>query len=462
MSENNLLELIEACKSLKDQIKNASIPGANFDQQYGWNQVALGKTEVEYLITNLITRLENYGEAELTENFSHALPRHIDNIKRLESTSRSYFNNNAGHLVSFVPVLINTILVTIDDVVSELYSWENLNDSDLLPSKIKRKLTNYANLFDKFDANVKDLDKKIEIINSAHSTAENLPTVIEELIEARKTIDTEIKKAKETNREIMECSVEINGILSKLKELSLEADSELSKTSGYANASKELADQCKDYLNVTTTHGLASGFDQKAKELKKSINLWLCSLLAALTIGGFIGFDRVSDMQNLLMPSTTPGQYFVQILVSIFSIGGPLWLAWISTQQINQRFKLSEDYSYKATVAKSFVGFQEIAVRFGDGSEQRLFKSTLDRLDEMPLRLVEGKDYNSPWHELLDSDAFKQALHMVPSLAKEVGRFSQRTKLRTSGKPENKVRKPSLVNSEKTESNDSDSNTHVS
>ncbi|ELQ2338142.1 hypothetical protein QTG67_004288, partial [Vibrio vulnificus] len=55
------------------------------------------------------------------------------------------------------------------------------------------------------------------------------------------------------------------------------------------------------------------------------------------------------------------------------------------------------------------------------------------RLDEMPLRLVEGKDYNSPWHEFIDSEAFKKALAMVPELANSASRFAANTKLK--GKP---------------------------
>lgn len=48
----------------------------------------------------------------------------------------------------------------------------------------------------------------------------------------------------------------------------------------------------------------------------------------------------------------------------------------------------------------------------------------------MPLRLIEGKDYNSPWHEFIDSDAFKKAVDTFPQLAREAGRFANSTKLK--------------------------------
>lgn len=79
-------------------------------------------------------------------------------------------------------------------------------------------------------------------------------------------------------------------------------------------------------------------------------------------------------------------------------------------------------------MAKAFTGFRKISEDFNQETSERLFNSTLDRFDEMPLRLVSGKDYNSPWHEFIDSEAFKKAIDMVPSLAKEQ-RFAESTKL---------------------------------
>uniref|UniRef100_UPI0025B6CE63 hypothetical protein n=1 Tax=Aeromonas caviae TaxID=648 RepID=UPI0025B6CE63 len=176
-----------------------------------------------------------------------------------------------------------------------------------------------------------------------------------------------------------------------------------------------LVEQCDDALQITTTQGLAAGFDQKAKELQKSIWVWIIGLLVALAFGIGIGSSRVADFTEALKGDLTAGQAILHTIISIFSIGGPLWLAWISTQQINHRFKLSEDYSYKATVAKAFTGFRKISEDFNQETSERLFNSTLDRFDEMPLRLVSGKDYNSPWHEFIDSEAFNR--HSAPDFA---------------------------------------------
>ena len=169
-------------------------------------------------------------------------------------------------------------------------------------------------------------------------------------------------------------------------------------------------------------------------------------MLIALVAGAFIGADRVTAFTLALKNELTAGQAILHTVMSVFSIGGPLWLAWISTQQINQRFKLSEDYSYKATVAKSFTGFSKFAERFDPSTEERLFNSTLDRLDEMPLRLIEGKDYNSPWHEFTDSESFKKAIEIIPSLAQEAGRFANKTELKKKPKQPKKQPKSDSKN----------------
>lgn len=87
--------------------------------------------------------------------------------------------------------------------------------------------------------------------------------------------------------------------------------------------------------------------------------------------------------------------------------------------------------------------------------EERLFNSTLDRLDEMPLRLIEGKDYNSPWHEFTDSDSFKTAISMFPTLAKEAGKFANKADLKK--KP--KQHKPSTQSEPKVQATDTQAET---
>jgi hypothetical protein len=106
----------------------------------------------------------------------------------------------------------------------------------------------------------------------------------------------------------------------------------------------------------------------------------------------------------------------MQIVLSALSVGAPLWFAWLATKQIGQRFKLAEDYAFKASVAKAYEGYRREAARIDIAFESRLFSSALARLEEAPLRLIGATEHGSPFHELISSDAFLKAMEAVPAL----------------------------------------------
>ncbi|KAF7766236.1 hypothetical protein PUND_a2031 [Pseudoalteromonas undina] len=348
-----------------------------------------------------------------------------------------------------------TLQVIFSDIDYELFSYENIKDKKLLPRGLAVRLRSTKANLDKIDESSGSLKEKIDIINEAHEAAESLPTDLASLQEAKRELTAMISAANTelniTKKELSSLKEETLVLQSEAKKACEEVELLKEKATSSAKEASKLVEECDDALQITTTQGLAAGFDQKANELKKSIWIWIVGLLIALGAGAWVGAERVNAFTEVLTNELTAGQAILHTIMSIFSIGGPLWLAWISTQQINQRFKLSEDYSYKATVAKSFTGFKKFAERFDPSTEERLFNSTLDRLDEMPLRLIEGKDYNSPWHEFTDSDSFKTAITTFPNLAKEAGRFANRTDLKNKSKQSKKTIKqsePKIKNSE--------------
>jgi len=104
----------------------------------------------------------------------------------------------------------------------------------------------------------------------------------------------------------------------------------------------------------------------------------------------------------------------VNILLSVLSVGASVWFAWLSTKQIGQRFRLSEDYGFKASIATAYEGYRREAARIDKDLEIELLRSALAHLDELPLRLVEEESHGSPWHELASSDVVKKAIEQVP------------------------------------------------
>jgi hypothetical protein len=172
---------------------------------------------------------------------------------------------------------------------------------------------------------------------------------------------------------------------------------------------------------VTTSKGLAGAFDQRASQLNQSVGLWMLGLLAALAIGATIGGNRIESL-TLAASMKDPlwGVIFMQVMLSVLSIGAPIWFAWLATKQIGQRFRLSEDYAFKASIAKAYEGYRREAARIDPKFEASLFASALTRLDEAPLRLVEVGSHGSPMHELFSSRPFQNALKTIPDFKETV------------------------------------------
>lgn len=371
--DENLSQFIKSLESLRGTIDGAAINKAGF-QAHGWNQVHLTKEQISYVISNQITKLKSYGDLSVTDGFKATIDSHIEKIEVLNTNSKSYFIDNAQHLLHSVPSILHTLQVIFSDIDYELFSFENIQDKKLLPRGLAVRLRSANASLDKLDESTDDLKNKIGVINEAHEAAESLPTDLASLKEAKRelanlisTASKELATAKKDLSALKEESVAFKNEARKSSEV---AELLKEKTSSSAEAASKLVDECDDALQIATTQGLAAGFDQKAIELKRSIWVWIFGLLIALGAGAWIGAERVDAFTLVLTNELTAGQAILHTIMSIFSIGGPLWLAWISTQQINQRFKLSEDYSYKATVAKSFTGFKKFAERF-DPSTRR-------------------------------------------------------------------------------------------
>jgi hypothetical protein len=158
---------------------------------------------------------------------------------------------------------------------------------------------------------------------------------------------------------------------------------------------------------------LAGAFEIKANKLNWSIRFWVAGLTCALAAGGFVGYERLQALSAVLnRPDPSAVVVVTQILLSVLSIGAPLWFSWLSTKQINQRFKLAEDYAFKSSVAKAYEGYRKEASDLVDESfKVRLFDSALSRLEEAPLRFVQEPDHSTPWMEMLNSKAFDKFLN---------------------------------------------------
>lgn len=180
-----------------------------------------------------------------------------------------------------------------------------------------------------------------------------------------------------------------------------------------AHDAEAIIERCGDAYRSKTNENLAQAFTERSKEMTESMWLWVFGLAVALIIGGLLGSMQLTSLSNVIKNNAGQNNVaiWIELILVLLLIGGPFWFAWVASRQIGQRFRLAEDYGYKASISKAYEGYRHEAERFAETDPEfqaRLFSSALTRLEELPLRLVDRKAYKSPWKEWLAPNLMKK------------------------------------------------------
>jgi hypothetical protein len=371
-----------------------------FTQQWGWNCAALTRHDLAELPQSLAIQIREAGNEILDEQQLVRLNSFVGQINLLQTQVVPQLYS--GQAAAAVPAYTST-LASMKFTIETAFGWQPIKDLKLMPPQLARKIRALQAEMDQIVPNSKELKDQIRVIREATEAADALPTDLQALSEARRSMELGIERLTQIEKDA-------GGHLKVATEHAQNAQSRVAEVD-------KIVEKCEDAYRITTTKGLAAAFDERAKSLSKSLEVWVIGLLIALVVGALLGAKRL-EVLSTLFSSGDPkwGVASMHMVLSVISVGAPLWFAWLSTKQIGQRFKLSEDYAFKASVAKAYEGYRREAARIDVALEARLFSSALSRLEEAPLRLVEGDSHGSPWHELVNSDAFKNAISVVPGL----------------------------------------------
>lgn len=348
----------------------------------------------------LASQIRSADISDIDEDLSadmESVPRKLQLIQ--SNTVPQFWGGNSPQAI---PAYINTLNWIKHKLQPHLY-MEVLDDPKAMPPMLAKRLRSLRKQLEEVSVDKEQLLKQIELIQNATETAESLPADLISLKEARQAIlDLSSESIKDSSK------------ISELKEASVAHEEDINEKIQHAD---KLINQCEDAYRITTTKGLAGAFEERATRLSKSMWVWVVGLLVTLSIGAFIGTERL-ELLTKAMSADKPdiGIIVMQSLLSILSLGAPLWFAWLSTKQIGHRFKLAEDYAFKASVAKAYEGYRKEAARIDEAFEARLFSTALTRVEEAPLRLVNDGSHGSPWHELVSSPEFRSAIDSIPEL----------------------------------------------
>jgi len=371
-----------------------------------WNLPGVTRLDLIAEAQSLISLIDERSIDDLGANE----PRLKDFIRRLQHLQNHaishFWGGNAGQAVPAYLFTLNSLrnallqALPLDDRAKRAEATLALRK---LLGSIRSMEAQLANLTPR----TTNVSTMVERIENAYDTAEQLPTDLESLSEARKKIT-----------DLLNDSIKEAARITAAREHADELDKRLLKS---ANDAQSVLDKSETAYAAATSVGLSAAFHERSKQLASSMWTWVAGLIGALAIGGYFGSHQLQNLSELLKsPGATLSIIFPDALLSLLSVGAPIWFAWLATKQIGQRFRLAEDYAFKASISRAYEGFRREAARFDKEMESRVLASALTRLDELPLRLVETETHGSPWHELASSDIVKQAMKMVPDFTDQI------------------------------------------
>lgn len=418
--------LEEICTILDDISDSISMDSdtRTYQERYGWNCSPLTPKDLAGIAKNLSNRLKNLEVKNLPNDSAEQLEKAPSQLLLLRNSAINYLNSS--NCAQAIPVYIST-LAWISSILDPILTVHEMDDVNTLPETLYFRLQKLKLAIDRTESDNGEMETKIQEIKSAHQAAKELPATIEYLLQTQNTIDGTKRKTESLAEDSVIKSTQINESLNKVKDIILNIES-------FEKQAQDLVHASENAYRITTSISLAGAFEERAKDARQSIRFWVFGLLITLGIGSFIGNTLLSELTDLIL-NEDPNWSIIWLKtgLTIIGLGAPIWFAWIATKQISYKFKLAEDYSYKAAISKAYEGYRKEASRIDAAFEARLFATALTRLEEAPLRLVDEATYGSPWAEFIASDQFQAAMDKIPGLKERFIGFTRSITDRVGG-----------------------------
>ena len=391
-STATLNEISGALDNFAESVRNSESGVGTMMETRGWNFPGMNFEDLADYIRTPKSQIKNILDnlAEFNDVDFDRLQQFPARIQYLQANILQYLpGGNAGGAFVAIDGVIKSLMLLLDKYTSKPLELKAVEDRTILPAEQIQKLRKIEKAIIRLESLKGDLDSKIAKINSAHDTAEALPADIQALDEARTKYEEAVKNLSVSLESTSKTSSKIEDLYTSLSARQSEAVTVLLKANSAYSAS--------------TTIGLGAAFADRAKSLTISTILLGAVLLVALTCAGWITYTRVEFVHKLMLkPNISYGLLWINVTFTALSVSAPVWAAWLITKQIGQRFRMAEDYGYKASVAKAYEGYRKEASQIDEELAKRLFSIALDKLSEGPIRLIEKENPGSPVHDMND------------------------------------------------------------
>jgi hypothetical protein len=337
----------------------------------------------------------------------------IDYFRRLQYLQQQTIPNIWGNPSAGVPAFMFT-MDGLEQALEPVLKHDIRKEAVARLKRLSTQIRGMEARISGLEPRAASIDEKVTSIEKASDTADQLPEDLASLSEAKKQMETILREAIKDQVQLTGIRDESENIRTGLQENFVESEAVLERS--------------RTAYSAATSVGLAAAFTERSNGLAWSMWVWVLGLVSALLAGSLFGTERVKALMELLREPNQPASIIIpNIILSVLAVGAPIWFAWLATKQIGQRFRLSEDYAFKASISRAYEGFRREAARVDPELEAKLLASALTRLDELPLRLVETETHGSPWHELANSEVVKEAIKAFPGFASEVRQLAEKT-----------------------------------
>lgn len=360
----------------------------SFMEIWGWNMPAMNRLEFADLIRSpreLILNIDTTNISDADFQRLQAIPQRIQYLR--DQCLPNLPGGSAQNVYVVVGSLVQSLRAILERYAEAPLNLQAIEDKKLLPAQQLRTLRRYDAGIQRLGVESEELASKVSAINAAHEVAEALPADLQTLEDARRRYEAAKNELESIAKRAQASEASVDQIKTNLAA----ADEEARRVVERANAA----------YSAATTVGLGKAFAERAASLSRSTVFLGVVLVIALAIGATITYFRVQRVQALIaQPNIAFDILWLNVMLTALSVSAPVWLAWLVTRQIGQRFRLAEDYSYKATVARAYEGYRSEAAVIDQELVKKLFAIALDRVGEPPLRLVEKDSPGSPAHEV--------------------------------------------------------------
>jgi DNA repair exonuclease SbcCD ATPase subunit len=259
----------QALKGIQEQLKivitqlQSTIPNDDpfANAHDNWTFPNLSRSELVEEVQSIVTFIEDHETDDLGESESLI----ADYIRRLEYLHSQTVPNIWGNPGRGVPVFKFT-MDALRKALSSVLTEDTHGEASKKLRELRRRLRSMEAQLNRLEPHTVPLTSMVERIEQAYNAADQLPTDLEALTEAREQIGNLVLEATQDQ-------VRIVGIREEIDEL----DTQINAS---AETARVVLERCETAYSAATSVGLAAAFSERSKALSNSMWFWIIGLLA--------------------------------------------------------------------------------------------------------------------------------------------------------------------------------------